>query len=263
MANVDERVCSLRGGLEIVSGDMSDWRGLSEYHYRGHVAGAVDKIFIVRYKNGGRRGISGGCSREPVGVIVYGMPMPSVRLRNVATNNRYVGLGDRRMEMKLLNSEVRCINRVVIHPQYRGIGLGRWLVGETLGCAGVKFVEAMAVMGGVNPFFEKAGMRRYEGELSAGSVRLIEAFGHVGIGRDRMTDTTAVLAAMDGLCAADREFLADEMRRFAVRYVRRGRRLEMSRRWRASDGLGGLAGRVEIVVGHVFSNPVYYLWGRD
>ena len=47
MADRDGRVCTLRSGLEIVVGGVSDWRRLSEYHYRGHVAGAVDKIFVV------------------------------------------------------------------------------------------------------------------------------------------------------------------------------------------------------------------------
>ena len=76
------------------------------------------------------------------------------------------------MGLKLLNGEMRCISRVVIEPRFRGIGLGRYLVAETLARAGVELVEAMAAMGQVNPFFERAGMRRYEGggEREGGAV---------------------------------------------------------------------------------------------
>jgi hypothetical protein len=55
---------------------------------------------------------------------------------------------------------VSTISRVIIHPKYRGIGLGEKLVHDTLPQAGTPDVEAIAVMAKYNPFFEKAGMQR-------------------------------------------------------------------------------------------------------
>jgi tRNA(Met) C34 N-acetyltransferase TmcA len=62
--------------------------------------------------------------------------------------------------IKLLQSEVSAVSRVVIHPKYRSIGLGAKLVAETLSQAETSYVETTAVMAKYNPFFEKAGMQR-------------------------------------------------------------------------------------------------------
>jgi hypothetical protein len=64
--------------------------------------------------------------------------------------------GDREKRLK----ELSTISRVVVHPKYRGIGLGKKLVAETLPLAGTQCVEAVAVMARYNPFFEHAGMQR-------------------------------------------------------------------------------------------------------
>ena len=50
--------------------------------------------------------------------------------------------------------------RVVVHPEYRTIGLGSKLVRETLAFAGTPYVEMVAVMAKYNPFAEKAGMQK-------------------------------------------------------------------------------------------------------
>ena len=59
-----------------------------------------------------------------------------------------------------LQQEMSIISRVIIHPKYRGIGLGEKLVKETLPQAGTPNVEAVAVMAKYNPFFERAGMQK-------------------------------------------------------------------------------------------------------
>jgi ABC-type ATPase with predicted acetyltransferase domain len=62
----------------------------------------------------------------------------------------------------LINEEIARISRVVIHPKFRGIGLGEFLVRETLPKVDAKVVEVLAVMARYNPFFEKAGMLRVD-----------------------------------------------------------------------------------------------------
>jgi hypothetical protein len=58
----------------------------------------------------------------------------------------------------LINEEIARISRVVIHPKFRGIGLGAFLVKETMPKVNAKVIETLAVMARYNPFFEKAGM---------------------------------------------------------------------------------------------------------
>ncbi|MBT0160705.1 hypothetical protein G4O51_12065 [Candidatus Bathyarchaeota archaeon A05DMB-2] len=62
--------------------------------------------------------------------------------------------------MSELNEKLSIINRVVVHPKYRSIGLGAKLIRETLPLAGTPYVEMVAVMSRYNPFAEKAGMRK-------------------------------------------------------------------------------------------------------
>jgi hypothetical protein len=47
-----------------------------------------------------------------------------------------------------------------MRPDVRGCGLGHWFVRQTLARVGVRFIECLAVMGAVNPVFERAGMTR-------------------------------------------------------------------------------------------------------
>jgi len=127
---VSRRRCSLEEGLEIVLAGSEAWERLRGFHYRCGRAGAIDKVFALRQKRsrvmGGWGDLIGG-EGDLVGVIVYAMPLMNVGLRNVATQGRYLGLS-RPEAVRLLNREVRCISRVVIHPQYRG----DW-VGEAIG----------------------------------------------------------------------------------------------------------------------------------
>ena len=64
------------------------------------------------------------------------------------------------MSMQEINQQLSTINRVVIHPKYRTIGLGAKLIRESLPLVGTQYVELIAVMAKYNPFAEKAGMQK-------------------------------------------------------------------------------------------------------
>jgi GNAT superfamily N-acetyltransferase len=139
-ANEHASECSLTRKMLIEQGCLSDWRHLSEFHYRSHNAGASRKVFCLR------RGV------ELCGVIVYTYPPPGCA-------GRYLVLPGRR-SMKELNLNLSTISRIVIHPKYRSIGLGAKLIRETLPKVGTPCVEMIAVMAKYNPFAEKAGMKK-------------------------------------------------------------------------------------------------------
>jgi ABC-type ATPase with predicted acetyltransferase domain len=79
------------------------------------------------------------------------------------------------MTIQEMNKQLSIINRVVIHPKYRTIGLGAKLIRETLPLTGTPYVELIAVMAKYSPFAEKAGMRKIAEQQSVESVSKISA----------------------------------------------------------------------------------------
>jgi len=131
--------CSLIREMKVEEGNRDSWRELSGFHYRGHNLSVPRKIFrLVR-------------GHELCGVIVFSYPPPSCYGRRLVLP---------RLSMLEINKQLSTINRVVIHPKYRSIGLGAKLIRETLPIAGTPFVELIAVMARYSPFAEKAGMKK-------------------------------------------------------------------------------------------------------
>ncbi|MBI9015735.1 MAG: hypothetical protein JEZ07_00605 [Phycisphaerae bacterium] len=235
--------CTLYDGLVIEPAGMGAYGALKDFHYRNGRPGFVDKVFAIYserktlvYKLGGKR--------EVVGVIVYSMPVINCRLRNVATDNRYCG-SDRSAGLKLLNSEMRCISRVIIAPQYRGMSLGSWLVKETLDMAGTKYVEALAVMGRINPFFEKAGMIRYDGGVSAEHEKLLATFDEMEIKDRDLISGKKLMEAIDGLGESEKELVCYRIKRFMSKYVNKRQ--------------DSFVDKCEFVVEQMGSVPVYFI----
>jgi GNAT superfamily N-acetyltransferase len=55
---------------------------------------------------------------------------------------------------------------VIVHPQFRGLGIASQLVRRICDECPTRYVEAIAAMGEVHPFFERAGMRKIEGDAN-------------------------------------------------------------------------------------------------
>src|SRR5690606_4340339 len=119
-------------------------------------------------------------TREVVGVLVRSLPRLDGSLRDVATGGRYRGLRPHE-RAAMLNREMRVISRVVIDPRYRGLGLAVRLVRHALDHAETPYTEALAAMGRVNPFFERAGMTRYERPHHPAHARLLYVLDEIGL----------------------------------------------------------------------------------
>jgi len=228
------QTCTVTKQVRIVEGTLTDYKTLSQFHYRDTRPGPFERIFAAKL---------GG---ETAGVIVYSMPAPSVELRNVATGNYFLGL-DRRSLITLVNKTIRTISRVVVEPRFRGLGLAVRLVRETMPLMNVPMIEALAVMGHANPFFEKAGMKAYKAPLSAHCVQMTEALSLVGIDDGLLIDAQAAQRHIENLSEGRRLFLEREIRRFLAGY---GKRKHMA------PGLE----RTQFVLSKLTDRPVYYLW---
>jgi len=234
--------CSLSEKLQISPGTLDDYRRLAYYHYRDSRPGPVAAIFTLRPVPKSEVLLQA----PAVGVIVYSMPVPEVELRDVATAGFFAGF-DRSTKCALLNKHVRCITRLVVDPRFRGLGLASRLIRETMPRLDVAIIEAMAVMGLVNPFLERAGMTPYRAKAPVRSVRLIEALSSVGIEDRQLVHPERVQRSIDQLGASRGRFIELEIRRFLQSYSR------------CRDMPPGLK-RTKYVLSRLTTRPVYYVW---
>jgi ABC-type ATPase with predicted acetyltransferase domain len=148
--NTPATECSLTKEMEIQLGTREDWKKLSSFHYRGHGISVPRKIFrMVR-------------GEELCGVIVYTYPPPACYGRRLVLP---------RMTMREINQNLSTINRIVIHPKYRTIGLGEKIIRETMPQVGTPYVELVAVMAKYSPFAEKAGMKKIAEQQSVEGIK--------------------------------------------------------------------------------------------
>ncbi len=91
---------------------------------------------------------------EPVGVCVFVSPPISLKLRN-----RFFGRSGRweRTSIRAMNRQLVMLSRVVVHPTYRGAGVAATFVRRSCELCPFPWIETLAQMGHINPFFERAG----------------------------------------------------------------------------------------------------------
>ena len=228
--------CSVCENLQIVPGCLDDYRRLARYHYRGSHPGPASATFALS---------RAGC-KTPVGVIVYSNAPAVLELRNIATNHVFAGL-DRSTQLALINANIRRISRLIIEPRFRGLGLASRLVRETMPLVNVPIVEALAVMGWLNPFFERAGMKVYKARPAAASVQFIEALSIIGIEQAGRIDPEQVQQKLDRLGDCEARFIEHQIRLFLKSH---GRRRDMP------PGLE----RTRYILTKLTARPVYYIW---
>lgn len=147
--------CSLLKDIKIEEGSVEDWKILSFLHYRSHRLGGVVKIF---------RAVLEG---RVVGVVVYSVPF----LRPSGFHNFF----DVDWYSRERFGNVLRVQRVVVHPSFRGIGVARKLLAESMPKLGVAFVEILSSMERLIPF-TRALMKSVTVEVSPAKKKLLREF---------------------------------------------------------------------------------------
>ncbi len=94
---------------------------------------------------------------DAVGVCVFASPAATVALRSRVFGLAGAGRGP---ALAALNEQLWLLQRVVLHPTYRGAGVAARFVRRCCELCPVRWVETLSAMGQVNPFFERAGFTR-------------------------------------------------------------------------------------------------------
>ena len=157
--------------LWIEPGTVRDYRSLSRFHYAPGDPATWVGIWRCLYfdwdvGSARVRRTRGGTALCPgvndivrvVGVAVLSFPTIESSARRHALRLR----GEPGARIAFLNRNLRTISRVIVHPQFRGLGIASRLVRHVCRECMTRYVEAFARMGAVHPLFERGGMKRLE-----------------------------------------------------------------------------------------------------
>jgi GNAT superfamily N-acetyltransferase len=138
-------VLSFGDELWVSQATKSDWPYFARWHYRSHHVGLTRFVTLLWH------------AAEPVGICLFVSPPISL-----AQRNRYFGRSGRweRTSIRTMNRQLLTLSRVVLHPTYRGAGLAAAFIRRSCELSGFPWIETLAQMGHVNPFFERAGFVR-------------------------------------------------------------------------------------------------------
>ena len=245
----EPRSCSVASEIELKEGDKTDYDKLSYLHYRG---GRL--VFPQRFYKLTHRG-------EVVGVIVYRYPIVRTQGRREAVGY-WPGVDE-------LNRDWSLICRVIVHPKYRGIGLGSMLISETLRLQDRHHVELVAVMALYSPFAERAGMKLIrKTEPNVHVLRAVDALHRVGFDPSRMAskqynleklhDFNDLQSVLDAICKIKGSI---PYRRLSRKTVSFATKAEFGG-WLAQQDLDSLA-RVIQSLSVLAQSKAYLYWCRD
>jgi GNAT superfamily N-acetyltransferase len=94
---------------------------------------------------------------EPIGICVFVAPPKSLSLRN-----RYFGRSSRwdGLTMRTLSTQLVTLQRVVLHPTYRGAGIAAAFIRRSCELCPFPWIETLTQLGHIHPVFEQAGFTR-------------------------------------------------------------------------------------------------------
>ena len=160
--------------IEIELGSINDYRSLQHHHYRsGQPATVVRVLRAIRHVPE---------SIEASGRLLAGVLCASMPTLNSAWRTRawpgVFNTASKSTNARRLNADLRTISRVIVEPRSRGLGVATMLVRAYLQDPLTPGTEAVAAMGCVCPFFERAGMTAYTIHPDPTDARLLDALHH-------------------------------------------------------------------------------------
>ena len=245
----EPRDCSVASEIVLEEGDKTDYDKLSYLHYRGGSLRFLQRFYKLTHRD------------EAVGVIVYKYPLVRTQGRKEA-----VGYWP---DVDELNRDWALICRVIVHPKYRGIGLGSRLISETLRLQDKPHVELVAVMALYSPFAERAGMKLIrKTESDAYVLKAIDSLHRIGFDPSRMASKLYNLEKLQGfnniqpvLDAICKIKGSVPYRRLSRKHVSFATKAEF-REWLTHQDLDSLA-RVIQSLSVLAQSKAYLYWCRD
>ena len=157
--------------IRIEHGSIDDYHALAHLHYRtGRPATIVRTLRAIRTTPFGDL---------LAGVLLVSMPTLNGVWRERAWPGRF-RTGNKALDTRRLNDELRTISRVIVESRSRGLGVATRLVRAYLDNPLTPGTEGVAAMGFICPFFARGGMTEYELIPDVHDTRLLDALRHMG-----------------------------------------------------------------------------------
>lgn len=142
----------LPGQIVLEPGTRSDYRTLERFHYVPSRPATWSAVCVARY-------LTADEPARVIGVAVLSYPSALHRARHRTFGLKPLRYGAR---LRWTNARLRTISRVIVHPQFRSIGLSTRMIHWLCEQCSTRYVEASARMGLAHPLFERAGFTRVD-----------------------------------------------------------------------------------------------------
>lgn len=142
----DPSRCTVNERVVVERGTPADYHRLAHLHYAAGHPATYHSVWVAR-------DTADDCI---AGVCVYSYPDLHSSARNTATSNEYVIHGSRKTAQRL-NREVVRMSRLIIAPQYRGIGLAHRILAESIADLDRRYIETTTAIGPFTTLFERLG----------------------------------------------------------------------------------------------------------
>ena len=230
--------------LSIERGSLSDYARFARWHYLGsRRPGPVSDVFVAKLHG------------SAVAVATFGHTHLFLSARNLALpqfGSNVVSSGG----AGALNANVRLLQRVIVEPRYRALGVASRLLSAALPQLGVPIVECLAEMGEFSGFLERAGfMRRGRCKPSREAARLMANLRRLKLEAYQLCEPARRKRALAGLPRREREKLL--------------RQLAGLCRSRIETGAGRLRGTgqapeklLQRALLRLHCQPEYFLWSQ-
>lgn len=133
-------------GIRFSDGTRDDVESLHRHHYRPGLPATFSCVRVARKR------VAPGKKMQTLAVAALSWPVPMVRARNRHFN--VIGYGN---ALRFANANVRTLSRVIVHPQYRAVGLAARLVRQLVARCPTRYVECSTTMGRYATFLLRCG----------------------------------------------------------------------------------------------------------
>lgn len=162
--------------FEIIPGTLKDVWSLSKYHYQPKITAPI--CYIRKIVGRGR---NRSIFPDPIAIDVHKMPIERLRLRNIATNNYFLGDVSRSERAKLVCKNIRYACRIIVDPRFRQLGLAKWLIACDLDEQTVPIVETLTPIDYTNHMLTDLGFKIYYQPTPERYLRIYNAIAELGL----------------------------------------------------------------------------------